>query len=172
MSSSESLMSMSTSLNTLLTNRSQSTLWARTHTHTHTHTATHECRGVGKSFGEWDAAENEKIRSKNKKRYATADAPWTRYVSQNLVTCKNKFTTNPEQIAVMELEGYSWLTSSKQPRLVDCRIGVVNKLDCRRRRRRVLLTTRSTCCGEIKSGVWNRVPEGSTLILKDTQIFL
>ena len=170
MSSSESLMSMSTSLNTLLTNRSQSTLWARAHTHTHA--ATHECRGVGKSFGEWDAAENEKIRSKNKKRYATADAPRTRYVSQNLVTCKNKFTANPEQIAVMELEGYSWLTSSKQPRLVDCRIGVVNKLDCRRRRRWVLLTTRSTCRGEIKSGVWNRVPEGSTLILKDTQISL
>ena len=32
---------------------------------------------------------------------------------------------------------------------VDCRIGVVNKLD--RRRRRVLLTTRSTCRGEIFS---------------------
>ena len=37
---------------------------------------------------------------------------------------------------------------SKQPRLVDCRIGVVNKLD-RRRRWRALLTTRSTCRGEI-----------------------
>jgi len=31
--------------------------------------------------------------------------------------------------------------------LIDCRIGVVNKLD--RRRRRVLLTTRSTCRGKI-----------------------
>ena len=29
----------------------------------------------------------------------------------------------------MELEGYSWATCSKQPRLVDCRMGVVNKLD-------------------------------------------
>ena len=48
----------------------------------------------------------------------------------------------------MELEGCSWPTCSKQPRL-DCRIGVVNKLDRRRRRRRVLLTTRSTCRGEI-----------------------
>ena len=37
---------------------------------------------------------------------------------------------------------------SKQPRLVDCCIGVVNKLD-RRRRWRALLTTRSTCRGEI-----------------------
>jgi len=48
----------------------------------------------------------------------------------------------------MELEGYSRPTCSKQPRLVDCRIGVVNKLD-RRRRRRVLLTMRSTYRGEI-----------------------
>jgi len=31
----------------------------------------------------------------------------------------------------MELEGYSWPTCSKQPQLVDCRIGVVNKLDRR-----------------------------------------
>ena len=46
-------------------------------------------------------------------------------------------TRNP-QIAVMELEGYySWSTCIKQPRLVDCRIGVVNKLDRRRRRRRL-----------------------------------
>ena len=34
----------------------------------------------------------------------------------------------------MELEGYSWSTG-KHPRLVDCCIGVVNKLDRRRRRR-------------------------------------
>ena len=58
----------------------------------------------------------------------------TRYVSQNLVNCRNKLfnrsTTNRT-----ELEGYSWATCSKQPRLVDCRIGVVNKLDRRRRRR-------------------------------------
>ena len=33
----------------------------------------------------------------------------------------------------MELEGYSSSTCSTQPRLVDCRIGVVNKLDRRRR---------------------------------------
>jgi len=58
-------------------------------------------------------------------------------------------TTNAQQIEVTELEGYSWPTCSKQPRLpVDCLVGVVNKLD-RRRRRRVLLTTRSTCRGEI-----------------------
>ena len=34
----------------------------------------------------------------------------------------------------MESDGYRWSTCSKQPRLVDCRIGVVNKLDRRRRR--------------------------------------
>ena len=49
----------------------------------------------------------------------------------------------------MELDGYSRSTCSKQPRLVDRRIGVVNKLYRRGRRRRVLLTTRSTCSGEI-----------------------
>ena len=59
--------------------------------------------------------------------------------------------TNPQQMALMELEGYSSPICSKQLRLVDCRIGVVNKLDRRRRRRRVLLATRSTCRGEIRS---------------------
>ena len=64
---------------------------------------------------------------------------------------------------------YSWSTCNKEPRLVDCRIGVVNKLD--RRRRPDLLTTRSTCRGEIetKSGVWDKVPR-STLIFGDTQV--
>jgi len=62
----------------------------------------------------------------------------TRRFSQNLVNSTDKSATNR-----MELECYSWPTCSKQPRLVDCRIGVVNKLG-RRRRRRVLLTTRST----------------------------
>ena len=31
----------------------------------------------------------------------------TRYVSQNLVNCTNKLYNNAQQIAVMELEGYS-----------------------------------------------------------------
>ena len=77
-------------------------------------------------------------------------------------TVTSSRTANPQQIAVMELEGYSWSTCSRprQPRLVDCRIGVVNKLDRWRRRRRVLLTTRPTCRGEIsKSGVSAKVPE-------------
>ena len=73
----------------------------------------------------------------------------TSYANQNLVNCRTSCTTNPHQIEVMELESYSWPTCSKQPRLVDCRIyvGVVNKLDRRRRRQRVLLTTLSTCRG-------------------------
>jgi len=59
---------------------------------------------------------------------------------------------------------------------VDCRIGVVNKLDSRRRRRRpVLLTTRSTCCGEIfevRSLEQSSAGKGSTVILGGTQISL
>jgi len=51
---------------------------------------------------------------------------------------ETSFTTNAQQIEVTELEGYSWPTCSKQPRLVDCLVGVVNKLDRRRRRRRVV----------------------------------
>ena len=51
-----------------------------------------------------------------------------------LSTIKTSCTTNPQQITVMELEGYSGSTCSKQPRLVDCRIGVVNKFDSPRRR--------------------------------------
>ena len=92
---------------------------------------------------------------------------------QILSTVEKIGTTNPQQVAAMELEGYSWPTCSKQPRLVDCRIGVVNKLDRRRRRRRILLTTRTTWRGEIfKSGVWDKVPEGITVIFGDMRISL
>jgi len=89
----------------------------------------------------------------------------TRYISQNLVNCcttvETSCTANPQQIEVMELDGYRWPTCSKQPRLVDCRIGVVNRLD----RRRILLTMRSTCRAKF-SRLWNKVPEGCTLILE------
>ena len=44
-----------------------------------------------------------------------------------LSTVETICITNPQQIEVTELEGYS---CSKQPWLVDCRIGVVNKLYC------------------------------------------
>jgi len=90
----------------------------------------------------------------------------TRCVSQNLVNFRNKLcnksTTN--RSSLMELEGYSWPTCSKQPRFVDCRVDV-NKLDRRRRRRRrVSLTPRSTCHGKIfYVRVWDKVPDGSTL---------
>jgi len=93
---------------------------------------------------------------------------------QNLVSSDNTTVeisciANPKQIKLMEIEGYSQPMCSKQPRLVDCRIGVVNKLD----RRRVLLTTRSTCRGEIlKSRVWDKFPEGSSPIFGCTQISL
>jgi len=39
-----------------------------------------------------------------------------------LSTIETICTTNSQQIEVMELEGYSWSTCSKQPRLVDCRV--------------------------------------------------
>ena len=93
----------------------------------------------------------------------------TRYFSQNLVNCR---TANLQPIEVIASEGYSRPTSSKQPRLVDCRVSVVNKLD-RRRRRRLLLTTRPTCRGEFfQSEAWDKVPAGSTLIFEDTWTFL
>ena len=49
----------------------------------------------------------------------------TRCVSQKLVIVETSCTTNQQQIEVIELESYSRSTCSKQPRLVDCRIGVV-----------------------------------------------
>jgi len=52
-----------------------------------------------------------------------------------LSSVETSCTTDKYTTSRMELEGYSWSTCSKQPRLVDCRIGVVNKLDRRRRRR-------------------------------------
>jgi len=65
-----------------------------------------------------------------------------------LSTVETSCTTNHQQIIVMKLEDYSWLTCSKQQRLVDCHIGVVNKLNCWQWRR-VLLTMWSTCRGKI-----------------------
>jgi len=60
----------------------------------------------------------------------------TRYVSRNLANCRNKlynkFTTNRG-----DGEGDRSPSCSKQPQLVDCRIGVINKLDRRRRRPRI-----------------------------------
>jgi len=67
-----------------------------------------------------------------------------------LSTVETSCTTQPEQIELVELAGYSGRTCSKKAQLVDCRIGVVNKLD-RRRRRRMLFTMRSTRRGEILS---------------------
>jgi len=55
-----------------------------------------------------------------------------RAMSVRILSTVETCTTNP-QIAVMELDGYSWPTrrevNSKQSRLVGCSTGVVNKLD-------------------------------------------
>ena len=89
------------------------------------------------------------IHDKQQNRVRTrSSATATNYVSKILSTVETSCTINPQQIAVTKLEVYSWLTCSKQPRLVHCRIGVVSMFD-RRRRRRILLTTRSTCRGAV-----------------------
>jgi len=81
-----------------------------------------------------------------------------RAVSQNLVNCRNKLnnksTTNRNN-------GVRGLQLIDQPRLVDCRIGVVNKLD-----------HPLAAANFLKSGAWDKVPEGITLIFGDTQISL
>ena len=48
------------------------------------------------------------------------------------------FPASPQQIAVMELQGYSWSTCSKQPRFVDCRTA------CRQQARPSTTTTTTT----------------------------
>jgi len=53
-----------------------------------------------------------------------------------LTTVETSCAKNPEQIELVELECYRSPTCRKQPRLIECRIGVVNKLDRRRRQRR------------------------------------
>jgi len=65
--------------------------------------------------------------------------------SRNRVNC---YTTDAEQIEVIELEHYGRMTCGKTCVSVhdaSTVVGKVNKLD----RRRVLLTTRSTCRDEI-----------------------
>ena len=73
----------------------------------------------------------------------------------------------------MELDGYGWPIVVKQPPLINCHIGVVDKLGRPRQWRHVLLIMRLTCPGEIeisKSWVWGKVSEGSTLTFWDTQV--
>jgi len=91
----------------------------------------------------------------------------TRYVSLDLVHCcaaiGTSCTTNPQLIAVMELEANGWPTCSKQSPCVD-----------RRRCRQQTRPSTSFCwqrhrlavAGILKCWVWDEVPEKSTLILK------
>jgi len=84
-----------------------------------------------------------------KRSYATADGPRDTLSVKILSTVETSCTTNPQQIEVIDSKNYSWPTSSTQRRLVDCGIGVVNKLD-----------RRSTCHGEsLEFGT-----KGSTII--------
>jgi len=83
-----------------------------------------------------------------------------RYLYVNCcTTVETSYTANPLQIKVTELEGYSWTTCSKQPRLIDCRIGVVNKLDHRDRVDKKMAKFS-------KSRVSNKVSGGSVRILE------
>jgi len=69
------------------------------------------------------------IISTNKKLHYLRRTTWRNLSVKILPNVEVSCTANPQQIAVMELEGYSWPTTSKQPRLVDCRISVIDKLD-------------------------------------------
>ena len=99
-----------------------------------------------------------------------ADRPRDALLVKILSTAETRCTTNR-----MELEGYSWPTCSKQPRLVDCRIVVVTNSTvdddddeiCWQRDR--LAVAKFS-----KSGVWNKVLEGSrpNLIFEDAHISL
>ena len=100
---------------------------------------------------------------------ATADRPRDALCQSKscrlLHNCRNKLYSKSTANRSNGVRGLQLtdVTCSNQPRLVDCRIGVINRID----RRRVLLTTRSTCRGEVfKSRVSDKVPEGCTLILE------
>jgi len=77
------------------------------------------------------------------------DAPSVKIFSTAACTSvETSCTTNPEQVEVLELEGYSRPTCSKLCATssdASTVVGAIHKLD----RGQVLLTTRSTCSGEI-----------------------
>jgi len=80
---------------------------------------------------------NEPISAIKTRSSATAEGPRDALSVKILSTVEASCTTNTQKNRSNGVRG-----------LYDCRARVVNKLD-RRRRRRVLLTTRSTCRGEI-----------------------
>jgi len=88
-----------------------------------------------------------------------------------LSTVETSPTTNPWKIEVMELKGYSWLTCSKQPWLIDCCIAIIHKLYHWRQefcwRHDQLAMAKFS-----KSGVLDKVQEKSAVILGDTHISL
>ena len=82
---------------------------------------------------------------------ATADRPRDALCQSKscrlLHNCRNKLYSKSTANRSNGVRGLQLtdVTCSNQPRLVDCRTGVINRID----RRRVLLTTRSTCRGEV-----------------------
>ena len=79
---------------------------------------------------------------------------------------ERRCTANPQQIKVVELEGYSWPMCSKQPRLVDKVSATRSTFDefCWQRNR--LAVAKFS-----KPRVWDSVLEGSTLISGGTRFF-
>ena len=88
-----------------------------------------------------------------------------------LSTVETSPTTNPWKIEVMELKGYSWLTCSKQPWLIDCCIAIIHKLD-QWRQEFCWQHDQLAMAKFSKSGVLDKVPEKSAVILGDTHISL
>ena len=95
-----------------------------------------------------------------------------RYISVKILsTVETSPTTNPWKIEVMELKGYSWLTCSKQPWLIDCCITIIHKLD-HWRQEFCWQHDQLAMAKFSKSGVLDKVPEKSAVILGDTHISL
>jgi len=100
--------------------------------------------------------------------------PQTRYVSKNSSTVETSLYNKSTANRSIELQGYSWPTSSKQPWLVDSRWLLTTKRNVMRyvdddddnfcwQRDRLAVEKFS------KSGVWDNVSEVSNLIFGDNQ---
>ena len=113
--------------------------------------------------GFFDAATNGDVGLRQEALLSQTDRA-TPYVSRNLVNCRTAVgtscTTNPEEIEVMELEGYSRPSCNKLWAFSH------DTLD----RRRVLLTT--LVHHRLCRAKFSRVPEGSAFIFEGTRISL
>jgi len=99
--------------------------------------------------------ENLKLLSKWEKQEALLPQMSVKILSIVETSC----TTNPQQIVVMELEGYRRSTCSKQPRLI--RLSSTSS---------IVDNYNDFCCQHNQlPGVWDKISKGSTPILVKTQ---